>query len=197
MRTNVLLTRATLLIGLLIAAVVFISPAGAITETGIPPIDSPAQTTPVRPVVKGPDKRHCSHEKYRKLVKTVYRKKKISKADHERIYQARRCLKRPKKALEIQRRASEQRKLRLDPWGHAWSQVPSGLKARLHRLKMCESTGNYRATNGPYTGAYQYHASTWARAGGSGQAMNAPPREQDVRTARFFPSHASEWECKA
>jgi hypothetical protein len=82
-------------------------------------------------------------------------------------------------------------------WRHRWARIDAGLKARLARLRYCESTNNYRAVNGQYTGAYQYAASTWARAGGSGLAMNAPPREQDVRTAWFFPSHAGEWECRA
>jgi hypothetical protein len=66
----------------------------------------------------------------------------------------------------------------------------------LYRLRMCESSGNYRAVNGPHTGAYQYLASTWARAGGHGEAMWAVPAEQDVRTARFWPAHRSEWQCK-
>jgi hypothetical protein len=82
-------------------------------------------------------------------------------------------------------------------WRHRWAYIDPALKQRLARLRHCESTGNYRAVNGQYTGAYQYAASTWARAGGHGIAMNAPPREQDVRTAWFFPSHASEWECRA
>ena len=80
-------------------------------------------------------------------------------------------------------------------WARA--HLPAGIRATLYRLRMCESTGNYRATNGQYTGAYQYAASTWARAGGHGEAMNASPAEQDVRTAHFFFSHRSEWQCKA
>ncbi len=82
-------------------------------------------------------------------------------------------------------------------WRWARAHLSSSTKAVLYRLRMCESTGNYRATNGQYTGAYQYAASTWARAGGHGQAMWASPAEQDVRTARFFFSHRSEWQCRA
>ena len=82
-------------------------------------------------------------------------------------------------------------------WDFRWHHVDPWLKAALNRLSWCESRHNYRAVNGQYTGAYQYSASTWARAGGSGQAMYASPREQDVRTAYFWPSHRSEWECKA
>ena len=75
--------------------------------------------------------------------------------------------------------------------------LSGAMKATLRRLRACESTGNYRATNGQYTGAYQYSNSTWARAGGYGRAMDASPAEQDVRTARFYPSHRGEWECQA
>lgn len=82
-------------------------------------------------------------------------------------------------------------------WECRWHRVDPWLKSALSRLRFCESRHNYRAVNGQYTGAYQYAASTWARAGGHGLAMYAPPREQDVRTAWFWPSHRSEWECKA
>lgn len=82
-------------------------------------------------------------------------------------------------------------------WRYERRHLPAGMKVRLYHLRMCESTNNYRAVNGIYTGAYQYAASTWARAGGHGQAMDASPAEQDVRTAYFYPEHQGEWECAA
>lgn len=179
---------------------------GVLAATAIPnattPAVQPAGTTPsTTPSVVVIDTASrpagCTQERFRSLVRKIYAQKKISAADHEALYQARRCLKHQKRALAYQRKYSAKRRERLDPWGYRWSLVDPALKARLHRLKMCESTGNYRAVNGPYTGAYQYHRSTWARAGGSGEAMDAPPREQDTRTAWFFPSHAGEWACKA
>ena len=98
------------------------------------------------------------------------------------------------------RRIHEKRRAhwaRTHVWEHRWHHVSPWLRASLARLRWCESTNNYRAVNGQYTGAYQYAASTWARAGGYGLAMYAPPREQDVRTAWFWPTHRSEWECQA
>lgn len=154
---------------------------------------TPQATTPA-PLIKVIG---CTQKEFRYRVRKVYAKKRITKSDHEWIFQARKCLKHQDQAIAYQRKYSKLRKQRLDPWGHAWSQVSPSIKARLRRLKMCESTGNYRAVNGPYNGAYQYHRNTWARAGGTGEAMNASPREQDVRTARFWPSHMSEWACKA
>lgn len=84
---------------------------------------------------------------------------------------------------------------------HYWTlkrrQLSAATLAWLGRLRFCESTNNYRATNGQYTGGYQYADSTWARAGGHGRAMDASPAEQDVRTAWFYPSHRGEWACSA
>lgn len=73
--------------------------------------------------------------------------------------------------------------------------------AMLARLRGCETRGlrfpwNYRY-RGAHDGAYQYLPSTWQRAGGDGRANEASPAEQDVRTARFYPSHRSEWACRA
>jgi hypothetical protein len=71
----------------------------------------------------------------------------------------------------------------------------------LRRLRGCETRGlrfplNYRY-RGAHDGAYQYLPDTWHRAGGEGRANEASPAEQDVRTARFYPSHRSEWACRA
>ena len=82
-------------------------------------------------------------------------------------------------------------------WAYRWHHIDSRLKLALARLRFCESRNNYRAVNGQYTGGYQYGPNAAARAGFRGAAMYASPREQDVRTAWFFPAHAGEWECRA
>lgn len=86
-------------------------------------------------------------------------------------------------------------------WRWARAHLSSSTKGMLFRLRWCESTGNYRATNGSHWGAYQY---SWGGTGSAGYRAgfrvrpdNASPAEQDVRTARFFPSHRSEWACSA
>lgn len=79
--------------------------------------------------------------------------------------------------------------------------LPASTKAMLARLRGCETRGipyprNY-FYNGHHDGAYQYDEPTWHEAGGWGYAYQASPAEQDVRTARFFPSHRGRWECSA
>lgn len=86
-------------------------------------------------------------------------------------------------------------------WNAQRRALSPGVKAMLARLRGCETRGipypqNYR-WKGHHRGAYQYLFSTWARAGGHGDPADASPAEQDVRTARFFPSHRGEWACKA
>lgn len=155
--------------------------------------DTPQETTPVV-VVKKPDKvKGCTQKRFRYVVRKAYSKNKVTKSDHERIYRARICLKHQQQAKDYQRRQGEIRRERLDPWGYAWSKVDTDLKYMLKRLRHCESTNNYLATNGTHWGAYQYDIATWAEAGGTGRADQASPREQDVRTARFFPGHQSRW----
>lgn len=162
-----------------------------------PALASPAQGTTPPVVVTTPAKvPGCTQKHFRYVVKKAYAKKKVSKRDHENIFKARICLKHQHKAKVYQRQQGELRKQRLDPWGHAWSKVDAGLKATLARVKHCESTGSYTIVNSSgHGGAYQYDASTWAEAGGSGRPESAPPREQDTRTAWFFPSHQSRWDA--
>lgn len=78
--------------------------------------------------------------------------------------------------------------------------LPAETKRMLARLRGCETRGisyprNYR-WDGHHDGAYQYDEATWHQAGGHGVAFKASPAEQDVRTARFFPSHRGQWQCK-
>lgn len=86
-------------------------------------------------------------------------------------------------------------------WGYKRRHLDSPTKAMLFRLRMCESTDDYQATNGSHWGAYQY---SWGGTGSAGYRAGfrvrpdyASPAEQDVRTAEFYPSHRSEWTCKA
>jgi hypothetical protein len=84
-------------------------------------------------------------------------------------------------------------------WRHlAWKLSPE-MKATLARLRWCESRGDYQATNGSHWGAYQYswgRGSAGERAGFRVRPDLASPAEQNVRTARFFPSHRGEWACR-
>lgn len=54
-------------------------------------------------------------------------------------------------------------------------------------LRRHESGGNYTARNGHgHTGAYQFDRSTWASVGGTGEAADASPEEQDARAAELL-----------
>lgn len=92
-------------------------------------------------------------------------------------------------------------RVRVKHWVREYAKLPAAMKATLRRLRGCETRGipypkNYR-WKGHHRGAYQYDFATWAEAGGSGDPADAHPREQDVRTARFFPSHRGRWACSA
>jgi hypothetical protein len=92
-------------------------------------------------------------------------------------------------------------RVELKRWRRLQRQLSPATKAMLARLRGCETRGlafpaNYRY-RGQYRGAYQYTFSTWARAGGHGDPADASAAEQDVRTARFYPSHRGEWGCAA
>lgn len=89
-------------------------------------------------------------------------------------------------------------------WRHLQARLSPESKQMLARLRACETRGmayprNYRS-QGHHFGAYQY---TWgpgsagARAGFEVRPDRASPAEQDVRTARFYRSHRSEWACRA
>lgn len=91
----------------------------------------------------------------------------------------------------------------LKHWRHLQKMLPSSTRQMLARLRGCETRGipfpsNYR-WHGPngYLGAYQYLPSTAVRAGFTRPVYLTSPAEQDVRTARFWPSHRGEWACKA
>lgn len=88
-------------------------------------------------------------------------------------------------------------------WRHLRFKLPANTIAMLARLRGCETRGlpfprNYQANTGNgYSGAYQYTPSTGRRAGFTVAVYLASPAEQDVRTARFYPAHRSEWACRA
>jgi hypothetical protein len=56
------------------------------------------------------------------------------------------------------------------------------------RLRLCESSGNYRAvdSSGTYRGAYQFDLQTWRTVGGDGDPIDAPPEEQDARAQILY-----------
>lgn len=63
----------------------------------------------------------------------------------------------------------------------------------LEYIKLKESTNNYRATNGQYTGAYQQSSGSWAKYGdGSAPtAGQASPASQDAAAARQYAAEGS------
>ena len=100
-------------------------------------------------------------------------------------------------------RSCEER-VKAKEWRQLQAQLSPETKQMLVRLRGCETRGiafpqNYRS-RGHHFGAYQY---TWgpgsagARAGFRVRPDLASPAEQDVRTARFYPSHRGEWACRA
>lgn len=86
---------------------------------------------------------------------------------------------------------------------HLQRMLPRSTKQMLAGLRGCETRGipfpmNYRNA-GHHFGAYQYSwgpGSAGERAGFKKRPDLVPPSEQDVRTARWFPSHRGEWACK-
>ena len=53
------------------------------------------------------------------------------------------------------------------------------------RLRGCESGGDYGATRGRYSGAYQFSASTWRSLGYEGLPHHAAPEVQDEAARRL------------
>ncbi|MBE7189376.1 peptidoglycan-binding protein [Jatrophihabitans endophyticus] len=73
-----------------------------------------------------------------------------------------------------------------DPSPHTW-----------YRLRMCESSDDYRTNtgNGHY-GAYQFDVSTWRSVGGHGLPSNASPAEQDARALILYRERGWQpWQC--
>ena len=137
---------------------------------------------------------------FHRAAKKVHRDSHRTRPERRRLHRVVSCQAAPRKSGPILRmharryRRAWRSRYR---WVIGWRHVDPALKRRLYVLRECESTHNYRAVNGSYSGAYQYHPDTWARAGGHGYPADAPPREQDVRTAWFWPSHVGEWACRA
>jgi peptidoglycan hydrolase-like protein with peptidoglycan-binding domain len=66
-----------------------------------------------------------------------------------------------------------------------------------HRLRMCESSNNYKINTGNgYYGAYQFDLSTWRSVGGSGYPNQASPAEQDARALILYRKRGWQpWTC--
>ena len=89
-------------------------------------------------------------------------------------------------------RKKHRRKWKGKPWRHAYHHLDRGMKGKLRRVRMCESTNNPAAVSpgGTYLGYYQYDRTTWREAGGG---RTLPHRltgpggraKQHVITARF------------
>lgn len=62
-----------------------------------------------------------------------------------------------------------------------------GAGGDLASIRQCESGGNYATNTGNgYYGAYQFDASTWKAAGGTGMPHTASPAEQDRVAANWI-----------
>jgi hypothetical protein len=60
------------------------------------------------------------------------------------------------------------------------------LADQMHRLRVCESSNNYRANTGNgYYGAYQYSPGTWRNLGYSGRPDKATAKTQDEATTKL------------
>ena len=54
-----------------------------------------------------------------------------------------------------------------------------------HKLRVCESSNNYRSIDAPYYGAYQFNISTWRGLGYGGRPDQASPATQDEAARRL------------
>jgi peptidoglycan hydrolase-like protein with peptidoglycan-binding domain len=66
-----------------------------------------------------------------------------------------------------------------------------------YRLRMCESTNNYRIDTGnAHYGAYQFDLSTWRSVGGQGYPNRASKAEQDARALILYRQRGWQpWQC--
>jgi hypothetical protein len=66
-----------------------------------------------------------------------------------------------------------------------------------YRLRMCESSNNYRIDTGnAHYGAYQFDLSTWRSVGGSGNPAHASKAEQDARALILYRERGWQpWQC--
>jgi peptidoglycan hydrolase-like protein with peptidoglycan-binding domain len=73
-----------------------------------------------------------------------------------------------------------------DPSGNSW-----------YRLRMCESSNNYKINTGnAHYGAYQFDLSTWRSVGGTGYPQQASPAEQDARALILYRERGWQpWQC--
>ena len=74
-----------------------------------------------------------------------------------------------------------------DPSGNDWA-----------RIRMCESSGNYRIIDGTGThfGAYQFDQGTWNSVGGRNRPDQASPAEQDYRALYLYRLRGWQpWQC--
>lgn len=68
-----------------------------------------------------------------------------------------------------------------------WYVPEPWLRAKLARIRSCESGGRYDAATGNgFYGAYQWVVSTWHSQGGRGMPNEASAPEQDFRAAKLF-----------
>lgn len=164
--------------------------------------------SPATAAAQAPTEPSCvaqfTQKQYAHYARSVYKRTKISRKAKQRLVQMRLCQHSPKARANVKRlthRLKVQRYHRMHYWEWRRSLLPAATKAMLARLRGCETRGiafpsNYR-WQGHHRGAYQYDWATWRQAGGSGDPALASPAEQDVRTARFYPSHRGQWACSA
>lgn len=164
--------------------------------------------SPATTAAQAPPEPSCvgqfTQKQYKHYAKAVYKRPTISRKARQRLVHMRLCQHSPKARKNVRRlthRLKVQRYHRMHYWEWQRSLLSAGTKAMLARLRGCETRGiafpaNYR-WQGHHRGAYQYDWATWRQAGGYGDPALASPAEQDVRTARFYPSHRGQWACSA
>lgn len=59
-------------------------------------------------------------------------------------------------------------------------------------LRACESSGDYTAQSGQYSGAYQFDAQTHRSVGGDGYAGDDTPAQQDAAAQRLYAQRGSQ-----
>jgi Transglycosylase-like domain len=95
----------------------------------------------------------------------------------------------------IERKRAEQRLVQDNSALFIFSDGQPGTMAEAWaRLRMCESSGNYRALSpgGLYRGAYQFDLTTWITVGGTGDPIDASPEEQDMRAQTLYDRRGKE-----
>lgn len=189
------------------SSVAIIGAAGVIALAGAAPAQAPVASgspTAGKGAPRGARscRRHYTRKEFRRETRKVMHAPVVTASSGASLHRMIRCAANAHSAHLMRVHLAKYRAWRRSYAGR-WRIAAEGLSPYMVRLlgwvRACETgdrsiwgSGNYRY-QGAYLGAYQYTASTWGRAGGTGAVWLASKDEQDVRTARFLPSHVGEW----